>query len=987
MKAQSNKTRSNGVNGNVKSSSRLTPGGRIFPQQGTSDRHPVTACNTRTKLKIATWNVRTMHQAGKLENISQEATRLKVDIMGLAEVRWLDSGKLVSGDHTLIYSGGSKSHRNGVGIMLNRNTAKSIMGYNAISDRVLLVNLQCKPFNLSIIQVYAPTSSSSDEDIDDFYSDLNCAYRQAGTQNMIVVMGDLNAKVGNEQDPLKEVVGPHGLGERNERGDLWVEWCSANDQVIMNTWFKHHNRHLYTWKSPGDGVRNQIDYITINRRFRNSVMQVKGFPGADCGSDHIPIVSTIRVKLRQLKRKTNQSKLQVELLRTDQEYKMQYHKQVCKRLSGIDEKDEIGDRYAHFTTALTEAAKDVLPTSDPVSKQKWMTKEILQKMDDRRKAKGNNILYSKLDKEIKRECTEAKEAMLSEQCSLIEQLDAENKTNLMHAEIRKATGKKRRASPTTCIEAKDGAIIMEQKEILARWYEYIRELYEDGSRGDMPHNDGIHGAPITQREVEVALDRLPMKKSPGPDDITAEMLVAAGENGLTELTKMTNMIYDIGCFPEELNKSIFITIPKVAGTAKCEKHRTISLMSHVTKLVLQVIMNRIRSKTIQEVATEQYGFMPDKGTRNAIFVLRRLVERSIEKQKDVYACFIDYSKAFDTVKHEPLVELLHNLDIDDKDTRLLTNLYWKQQAAVRHNGEISDWMQIEQGVRQGCVASPHLFALYTEMIMRNIDGMDGFRVGGTVVNNLRYADDTVILAESQLQLQSLINVVVEESEMKGLKLNISKSFTMVFSKSQIIPGCKIDVHGKSLEQVKSFIYLGAMFTSDGKCDKEIRRRIGIAKSAFKAMENVLTSRTISLKVRLRVLKCYIWSTLLYGCETWTISSVMLKKLEATEVWFLRRMLRISWTAKITNVEVHRRTGTNKVLIKDIVRRQMSFLGHVIRKDDLENLVVTGYIDGRRDRGRQRETFMTYLEKMTNRTPVELIRLTRDRAIWSDLCKS
>ena len=122
---------------------------------------------------------------------------------------------------------------------------------------------------------------------------------------------------------------------------------------------------------------------------------------------------------------------------------------------------------------------------------------------------------------------------------------------------------------------------------------------------------------------------------------------------------------------------------------------------------------------LKEVSPEQYGFMSDKGTRNAKFVLKRLVERSLEKQKDVYICFINYSKASDTVKHDLLVELLQSLDVDDADTQLLTNLYWTQTAAVRCDKDLSEWMSIKQEVRQGCVASPHLFALYTEMIMRH----------------------------------------------------------------------------------------------------------------------------------------------------------------------------------------------------------------------------------------------------------------------------
>ena len=100
---------------------------------------------------------------------------------------------------------------------------------------------------------------------------------------------------------------------------------------------------------------------------------------------------------------------------------------------------------------------------------------------------------------------------------------------------------------------------------------------------------------------------------------------------MTEITNLANMVYSEGRFPEQMYTSIFITIPKVKETAKCEKHRTISLLSHVTKLVLRVIMDRIRGQTLSEISEVQYGFLPDRGTRNAIFVLKRLIERMIEK--------------------------------------------------------------------------------------------------------------------------------------------------------------------------------------------------------------------------------------------------------------------------------------------------------------------------------------------------------------------
>ena len=131
------------------------------------------------------------------------------------------------------------------------------------------------------------------------------------------------------------------------------------------------------------------------------------------------------------------------------------------------------------------------------------------------------------------------------------------------------------------------------------------------------------------------------------------------------------------------------------------------------------------------------------------FVLSRLVEHSIQKQKYVFTCFICYSKAFDKVKHASLFDLLSSLHIESHGITLLANLYWNQQAVIRHNGEVSESMNIKQGIRQGCVASPHLFALYTEMITRHLEENVGFIVGGTVINNLRYSDDTVIIAEME----------------------------------------------------------------------------------------------------------------------------------------------------------------------------------------------------------------------------------------------
>ena len=124
-------------------------------------------------------------------------------------------------------------------------------------------------------------------------------------------------------------------------------------------------------------------------------------------------------------------------------------------------------------------------------------------------------------------------------------------------------------------------------------------------------------------------------------------------------------------------------------------------------------------------------------------------------KKKLYACFIDYEKAFDRVFHAKLMEILLNVDIDSKDRRIIQNLYWEQTASVKTGSGMSDTFKVKRGVRQGCVLSPLLFNIYTDRIFR--EGLCGVKLGDEVFSNLRYADDTVLLAESEEELQKLVD--------------------------------------------------------------------------------------------------------------------------------------------------------------------------------------------------------------------------------------
>ena len=177
------------------------------------------------------------------------------------------------------------------------------------------------------------------------------------------------------------------------------------------------------------------------------------------------------------------------------------------------------------------------------------------------------------------------------------------------------------------------------------------------------------GPPSLKDKIERAFKSMKYEKATGPDDITVKMIEALEDTGINKVEFIMNKMYNTGTIPNSLSRSIFITLPKKAGTTECELHRTISLMSHITKLMLKVLIKRMKRPIRQEIADVQCKFTEGKGTTNAIFIMRNLIERSIEVQKDIFLCFFYYSKAFDKVRQEKLFAILDKLDIDGKTLR------------------------------------------------------------------------------------------------------------------------------------------------------------------------------------------------------------------------------------------------------------------------------------------------------------------------------
>ena len=222
--------------------------------------------------------------------------------------------------------------------------------------------------------------------------------------------------------------------------------------------------------------------------------------------------------------------------------------------------------------------------------------------------------------------------------------------------------------------------------------------------------------------------------------------------------------------------------------------------------MLKILQARLQQYMNRELPDVQTGFRKGRGTRDQIANICWIMEKAREFQKNIYFCFLDYAKAFDCVDHNQLWKILKEMGIQDHLTCLLRNLYAGQEATVRTGHGTTDWFQIGKGVCQGCILSPSLFNFYAEHIMRNagLEGTQaGIKIAGRNINNLRYVDDTTLMAESEEELKSLVMKVKEESKKVGLKLNIQKMKIMASG-----PTTSWEIDGETVETVSAFIFGG-----------------------------------------------------------------------------------------------------------------------------------------------------------------------------------
>jgi Reverse transcriptase (RNA-dependent DNA polymerase) len=573
--------------------------------------------------------------------------------------------------------------------------------------------------------------------------------------------------------------------------------------------------------------------------------------------------------------------------------------------------------------------------------------------------------------------------------------------------------------PVTC---KSGTTLLRNPgEIKARWREHFSELFNLQSFVSPNVLDDIVQVPLvheldvspTLEEVSAALRQLNTGKAPGSDGIVAELLQYGGDHVTRLLHSIFQDVWQTGRAPQSWKDAILVTLFKNGSKECCDNYRGISLLSVVGKVFSRVLLNRLLQWITPTILPEsQCGFRQGRGTVDMIFTARQIQEKCIEQQLDLYQCFIDMTKAFDSVNRPTLWKLLGKLGCPPKFAGLIRSLHDDMMTRVCINGELLEPFPVKAGVKQGDLLAPTLFAMYFAVIFQkafargDVGVFVRYRTSGKLLNlrrlkaqskaflvlirDLLYADDCDLVAHSEADLQLLMDCFSTSCSEFGLSINLKKTVVMLQpAPRKVYVPPSVFVNGTKLKVVDSFVYLGSTLSNDNSLDKELLYRIAKAAEAFgRLQKRVWLQSDLSISTKVSVYNSCVLATLLYGCETWTLYSRHLKQLERFHQQCLRRVLMIGWKSFVPDTEILKKAGIQSIE-STILKYRLRWLGHVVRLQDsrLPKQLLYGELLGSRPPFKPRKRFKDGIKDALKKAKISLDtweQLAQDRLQWRHL---
>ena len=971
-------------------------------------------------------DLKDINDVRKTAIINDELLRLNVDIAALQETRLANTGSIKEKNYTFYWKGKDSNERriHGVGFAVRNNLLKTTcLGSNG-SPRILTMRLNTTKGPATIVSAYAPTLAASTEEKDEFYGKLSATIESISKGERIFLLGDFNARVGDDNTSWPAIIGSFGVGKMNENGQRLLEFCSYYDLVVTNSYFKTKPQHKMSWRHPRSKKWHQLDLVLTRRSSLKDITLTRSYHSANCDTDHSLVCCKLKVQAKYFYRTKQPGKPRIDTSKMSKpDLVQQFSTSLTEKLGSTPtEKSALSKweklRNTMYITALETFGKKTSKTCD------WFDSKATVMMPVVEEKRSAHLQYINLPnlknlqalkearkkvRQSARRCANEYWVELSQKIQL-----AANTGNIreMYDGIKKAMGPVQRM--TSSIKSSTGEILTDNNKQMERWVEHYSNLYSRlntvslnalDSLESLQTIDELDAVPSIE-DLNVAIDHLTNGKAPGSDNIPPDLIKKCKSALLLPLHEILCQCWQEGEVPQDMRDAKIINLYKNKGErSDCNNYRGIFLLSIVGKIFARVILVRLQQLAERVYPESQCGFRSGRSTIDMIFSVRQLQEKCREQNRPLYISFIDLTKAFDLVSRDGLFKILTKIGCPPKLKSLIESFHKNMRGTVQHDGNVSKPFRILNGVKQGCVLAPTLFGIFFSLLLKQAFGTaeegiylhtrtDGklfnpsrlkakTKVKKTVIRDMLFADDAAIAAHSPSQLQSLMDRFANACTDFGLTVSLKK--TKVLAQATTSP--KITINNYQLEVVEQFIYLGSTITSKLSLKKELDRRIGMAASTFSRLSTrVWKNPRLSIKTKVTVYNACVVSTLLYGSECWTTNAAQEQRLNVFHMRSLRKLLGISWMSRTPNTVVLSKSGL-PTMFTILRQRRLRWLGHVRRMNDgriPKELLYGELSSGKRNLGRPQLRYRDVCKRDMKEVSIninEWEELATDRSKW------
>ncbi|GJV15561.1 retrovirus-related pol polyprotein LINE-1 [Tanacetum coccineum] len=722
-----------------------------------------------------------------------------------------------------------------------------------------------------------------------FWDSLDDLVRECSTTQQLIVAGDLNSHIRVNTDGFSSVHGGFGYGVRNEEGRSILEFAAAHDLVVVNSFFKKRDAHLITFHS-GDHD-TQIDYMLVRKVDLRLCKDCKVFPGEVCFSQHRLLALDIHIKRRP--RSTERAvKPRILWKNLYGEAAEDFRARVIEGVTS-EEEDRLVDAeqmWNRLANMIREAAKETLGVVAGTLRTRIGRMESWWISDETKQTEAQSRRgIRKQKREAKKAVARAKEKAYED---LYKRFDSKEGENDIYKIAKARDRRKRDLGIVRLIKDEDGRSIVNEDAIRRRWKEHTK--------------------------VKEALQKMGRNKAIGPDEIPIEAWRCLGGEGVRWLTIIFNKTLLRAKIPEEwrLNEE-------------------------------RVIERRLRRET--EVSEIQFGFMPGRSTMEAIHIIKILMEKYKERQKDLHLAFLDLKKAYDSVPRELIWKTLSDKGTPMRYIKVIQDMYEGARTCVRTPTENTEYF----------LSIPWC---------------------------LIFTDDIVLISETLEGLNGRLEQWIKALEDNGLRVNKEKTKYLRCNFSRNENGQneeeEICIGKHILEPKESFRYLRYVIHKSGRIEDDVTHRIQVGWLKWRATTGIMCDNKVPLKLKGKFYRVAIRPAMLYGSECWPLTKVQANRMEVAEM----RMLR--WTCGKTILDMLPngvfRTNLQVVNIVNKMREgRLRWFGHVKRRPQYRR-VEPLTVNGARRRGRPK---LRWEDRREDRLKTDLKELllsedmTSDRSEW------